>query len=807
MRNIIRNFWITVRSYPLVVALNICGLGVAMAVAYMIFVMVYHEFSYNRSINNYENISAIHIEQLRDDYIKGALLPYGMYEYLRTSMPMVQQVSIIRMLGDNAKSRIESSDEPLDLKRSEISYSALGMFGFEVVDGNFEDLHTARTVAVSDEIAHRYNLSVGSHICFNEYYWSDEPPPFIREKAWTVVAVYRDFPSNSDLNKLDFVHLLNGKGQENNFLDWNYSVYVTLKEGCSRADFDAVACKSFKDFLAKNDIQTNIMRFATVPLGELYFSMPDISYIYPSVSRGDIVLTCTLLSVAVALLSVGLINYLIFINSIAPRRVRSVNTQKIMGAGVAGLRLGFVVESVLMVVCALFMAYVVVRLSETSEFASMYMTDVTPAKHPGIVALFVVVSIIVAAGLSLWPSYYITSFTPAFALKGRLMHSKRGAVWRTVLLGLQFFVSSMLIIVSAFIYVQIYSMKNADAGFDRKNLLFVDVGDKYPLGNASTYDELAAKLRAVDGVVDAAFSDNEVVAVGVWVKRTEIQGLLPDGAERTIRLRPTSVSRNFLDVMGISVVEKEDNTDAVPYAMILNRAAKERHKITCDNIVPINGVEWNIVGICEDFVSCPMNADDKGVAMGLCFSDTNSGMNKLFIRIKPDCNVERVMQGVREVILSFASDAEVDDIVVELYDDKLKTFYSEEEKTASQLLVFTLIACLVALIGLFASVLFEVRYLEREIALRRVNGAMVTDILRLMSLKYVRIVLVAFAPAVPVATYFVSGWLQEFAYKTPLYLWVYLLALLVVALLTIVIVVLSAWHTVNCNPVDVLNKE
>lgn len=804
MRNILRNFRITLRSYPLVVALNICGLGVAMAVAYMILVMVHHELSYNCSIKNHENIQAVYIEKQRGDYLTGGRLPYGMYEYLRASMPMVRQAAIIDMSGVNAKSRIEGTEEPLDFKRSAITYSALEMFGFEIVDGNFEELRAARTVAVSDEIARRYNLSIGSHICFNEWYWIDEAPPFTPEKAWTVVAIYRDFPSNSDLSKLDIVHLLNGKGEGNNFLDWNYSVFITLNDGCSPDEFEVVARKAFEDFLAKHDIQAgNIKRFEAVPLGELYFSMSQLKF-PPSISSGNVALTYTLLSVAIALLSVGFINYLIFINSIAPRRLRSVNTQKIMGAGIVGLRLGFVIESVLMILGALFVAYVVVRMFEASEFASMFLTDVTPGKHPGIVALFVLLSIIVAAGLSLWPSYYVTSFTPAFALKGKVMHTKRGAVWRTLLLGLQMAVSCVLIIVSSFIYVQIYSIKNADMGFDRKNLLFVELGDKYPLGSTSATDELAAKLRTVDGVVDVAFSDNDVVALDVWVKRTEIKGEQPDAAERVISLRPTFVSRNFPDVMGIPIVESEQNTDAVPYAIILNKAAKERYKITCDNVIPINATEWNIVGFCDDFVSRPMNSDDR-TAMGFCFSD--SGMNKLFIRIKSDCNVELLVPMIKEVIASYDSNTKADDIVVELYDEKLKGFYKKEEKSAYQVLVFTLVACLVAMIGLFASVLFEVRYMEREIALRRVNGAYVADILRLVSIRYLRIVLVAYLLAVPVATYFVVEWLQGFAYKTPLYLWVYLLAFASIALLTVVIVVSSAWRTANYNPVEVLNKD
>ena len=119
----------------------------------------------------------------------------------------------------------------------------------------------------------------------------------------------------------------------------------------------------------------------------------------------------------------------------------------------------------------------------------------------------------------------------------------------------------------------------------------------------------------------------------------------------------------------------------------------------------------------------------------------------------------------------------------------------------------SVISIIISLLGVFGLVFFETEYRQKEIALRRVNGAFVGSILWLFSRRFLKVLFVCFVIAVPVATYFVSVWLQEFAYKTPMHLWVYVVALLVVALLTIVVVVLSAWRTANCNPIEVLNKE
>ena len=142
-----------------------------------------------------------------------------------------------------------------------------------------------------------------------------------------------------------------------------------------------------------------------------------------------------------------------------------------------------------------------------------------------------------------------------------------------------------------------------------------------------------------------------------------------------------------------------------------------------------------------------------------------------------------------------------------LFEQQLKTaFYRKEYNQFVVISLFSLLSIVIALLGVFGLVFFETEYRRSEIAIRRVNGALVSDILMLFSGRFVKVLLVCFAIAVPIATCFMTTWLQEFAYKTELHLWVYAVAFCVVALLVVAVVVTSSWRVVTQNPVEVINR-
>ena len=143
---------------------------------------------------------------------------------------------------------------------------------------------------------------------------------------------------------------------------------------------------------------------------------------------------------------------------------------------------------------------------------------------------------------------------------------------------------------------------------------------------------------------------------------------------------------------------------------------------------------------------------------------------------------------------------------MKLIDDVMRSEYKDEQLKALQISAFAVVAIIVSVMGLLATVLFEVRYMEREIALRRVNGATVWNMIRLINRKYLDMVALSFIVALPVALYVVNEWLSNFAYKTALHWWIFALVLLLVSAVVAVVVTVTAWRTVNRNPIEVLNK-
>ena len=348
----LRNLYITLRSMPVVTGLNIFGLAVAISVAYMIFVQVGHELSFNKGIKDADRTALIISDgDFMGERTINTNMSRGAVEFIRNSVPMVEKVGSINILGDRRGGCTEDNPEGFLFNVSNILYPAttLEMFGFEIVDGDTASLATYGNMAVSESFARRHNLKLGSRIGHTY----NEDIPLYNEAYWkgTVTAIYRDFPENCDLATLDAI----GNFDRNDISDWsnwNFQVYVKLADGYTFAEFDSTLTKLFVEEQARIKRDGDPKRYFTVPVSELYYNQPaEIKYSFPS-SKGDLSTTLSLAAIAVVLLLVAFINYLNFVMSLIPMRTRSVNTQRIMGASVESLRLDFIAESFLFLLVA-----------------------------------------------------------------------------------------------------------------------------------------------------------------------------------------------------------------------------------------------------------------------------------------------------------------------------------------------------------------------------------------------------------------------------------------------------------------------
>ena len=343
-------------------------------------------------------------------------------------------------------------------------------------------------------------------------------------------------------------------------------------------------------------------------------------------------------------------------------------------------------------------------------------------------------------------------------------------------------------------------MKNHDMGFDRDCILQYPVYNVYPQNSIDSEQRLTLRnaLLTSPYIEAVTFSEREIVGdtKSGWGREWS-------RGEENINFRVLPVEPGFLETMGIAVTEGIE-ANGEEGLFVFNAAAKKRYSMEIGDKIKDSREWFDVAGFCIDFNERSMQHIVEPFAF---FVHPGVKMSLCYIRVQRGSDLALVQQQIKDITERLGRNESIEYEPPRLLDEIIEEdFYKKENGQMLIIACVSAISIIISLLGVFGLVFFETEYRQKEIALRRVSGALVGSILWLFNSRFIKVLLACFVIAVPVATYFVSEWLQEFAYKTPLHLWVYLLAFIVVALLTVIIVISSAWRTVNRNPIEVLNK-
>ena len=421
----------------------------------------------------------------------------------------------------------------------------------------------------------------------------------------------------------------------------------------------------------------------------------------------------------------------------------------------------------------------------------------------------------VAAGVavSLYPAWYITSFPPAFVIKGSFQSSAAGRLLRTVLVGMQYVISLVLIVSALFIHRQHTFMMHYEMGFDRSQLLAVTVptevfselrdGEEQPLAYTRR-DAFTDKLKRHPSIADVAYANGDLVAANRM-------GWGRDFKEKAIYFQCYPVSWNFLQMMGIEVTEGRDFTPSDEQfrygTFIFNETARRQFELTTEDklighIIDGSGERAVIAGFCRDFHFKPMQYTIEPLAFYVYGTYAWGYPSHTYIRTVPGAPVGEVRDYIRRTILEFAPTADPAQIEPVFFDEELETNYRKEKKLATLVLLFSMLSILISVMGVFGLVLFETQYRRREIGIRRVNGATVGEILALFNRKFLRIALVCTVAALPLGYAIIDRWLTQFAYRTPMVWWIFAAAAAIVVGITALTVTIRSWNAAHENPVN-----
>ena len=396
-----------------------------------------------------------------------------------------------------------------------------------------------------------------------------------------------------------------------------------------------------------------------------------------------------------------------------------------------------------------------------------------------------------------YPSYYVTSFPPALVLKGSFGLSPKGKMLRTFLVCFQFFVSFMLIISVGIMYLQSHYIQNSDYGYDKSVVLVGEIPDELLDRREAIVSELSG-ISGIEGISISQFVLNSSDNYMSWGRGSE---------DRSINMVCFPVDYRYLSVMGIKITEGRDFKPGDGDVYIFNEAARKKYPwMRVDE--PAVPEDYPIVGFCENIRFSSFRNNDAAEPMAFFIYgkdhadwDANSILN---IRVAPGVDKVDMLHRLTEAAEKIAPGR---DFNFRFMDQVIDQNYHRELRFTHQILLFSLIAIVLSIIGVFGLTLFESEYRRKEIGIRKILGSSTGKILYMFTKRYLVMLVICFLLAAPFGWWIGHDWLESFSDKTPIHAWIFVISFLLVSLITILTVTFECWKNANENPVRSIKTE
>lgn len=779
MKLLLRNFLSVFRRFRLAMTLNLLGLSVAFAVFMAIMMQWRFDMSFDRQTPKADHI--FRVDAMMGERGQAAIVCRPLAELFVQSSPHIVAAGMRQTFGISVYFKIGEAEDRKGYMETcvPVTPGFTDVFGFEMVEGSTSSLKDDNQLLIPQSLARKLfgnESAVGKRM-------DTDLKGFVKNGVYYVGGVYRDFPANTSVQNYMYCSLADkDKGMWSN---WNNSFYIRLDDPSQAAGLT----ENFKSYIKGIDVsvdrlESDAENLVVVPLRDLHFQTDIIYDHIPKARRSAMYL---LFTIAWVILIIAAINFTNFNVALAPVRMRSINTQRVLGSTVTSLRQMLVGETALVSFSAFLVSLLLLHLASRSVLSTLVSADLSVTAQPEIVLLTGGISILLGVLAGSYPAYYQTSFQPALVLKGSFGLSPSGRKLRMVLMGFQYITSFALIIGSLFMFLQNRYTRTASLGYDKDALIISDMSEL----TRKSKEALANDLSRIAGVEKVSF------AMVVLSGSDDYQNWGMDYHEKTINFTCIPVDYRFLDLLGIQVEEGRNfrKNDGIEGAFIFNRMAADRFQLKVGDKVS----EVEIAGVIPDinYASFRMGISP----MAFIVSDQMNSSNYVYVKVKPNTDLVEVREQMSKVLRNIDPDYPFD---IRFYDTVLENLYHSESQLERLIWTFSLLAVFISVVGVFGLVVFDSEYKRKEIGVRKVFGSTTADILWMFNKTYFRLLTICFVIAVPVAWYAVHQWLESFVYKTPMYVWVYLVAFLVVGIVTVATVTYQNWRAANANPVESL---
>ncbi len=791
LRNLYRN--------KLYSTINIGCLAIGIAVSLTILLYVLHERSYDRFHANANRIFSVF------ETVKMGNSSFNMNDFSYVTGPEIKKADprvtdYMRVYSPHVKVNLQTQGQ------MGVHFSEDANFIF--ADSHFFDFFSFRLIrGKTGTVLARPLTVVLSQTAAKKYFGESDPiGKVIRyndEYDLEVTGIAASAPSNSSIT-FDFVASVSSVGS---MKDLAWSVTLTLVQGGA-----FLTWLQLKDHTASAAVERTLRELSRDPEtkepgGEFkLIVLPDVHLHMNFGDFGDFSNTHYLgifLLVAGLILLLALVNYMSLATARAATRAKEVGVRKVMGAGRSWIAGQFYTESALYAVLS-FAAGMGLFFWFRGPFLNLLQLQIDKSflLNPIVLLSFsgLLLFVILAAGS--YPSLVLSRFNPVTVLYGRINRRRGGERVRKVFTVFQFTISMSLIVCSIVIGKQLYHLRHVDTGVDRDNVVMIPFNK-----TMSHYEAFKHAVGTIPGVYAVA-----TAAYPMYEGYNAYSASVP-GSDKVVGLSALKVDNDFITLLGLQW-KKKPVLSADPYDnrhIFINEAAIGKLGLPADPVgrqVTMADKIFIISGVLKDFnyQSLAHGIDPLCLFLSKDTAQTWGGSDPgcLFARIQAHRNVPAVVDAIKTMYGKYDPQTAFE---FQFLDEAYDSLYKAEDRLAALFDIFTGITIVIACLGLFALATFAAEQRIREIGIRKVLGASVASISRLLSVDFLRPVLVAVLIASPLSWWAMHKWLEDFAYKTSFNWWIFFVAaglLLAIALMTIVFRSLKA---AGANPVDNLRTE
>lgn len=788
---IFKNFHFTLRNFrnrKLFTLVNLAGLTIGIISASLILIYVSYELSFDRFHKNAANIFRVYgtftMGGKNQSWVQ---TPNPLGPFLQDKFPEIEKTVRVTRLD---KQLVSSGDKNFYEDRIVMVDSTIfDVFTFPLVIGSPEEvLNQPEGLVLSESTAQKYfgtTDPIGKSIRFN------------RSIDLTVTGIMKDIPGNSHLQFDMMIPMSAAKtfyGMDFLFNPMNTvtNLYLLANQSGSFESLEKSVSLATKEYDAGMDFGDNKM-YHVEPLTSIHLHSAKGGEFSPNSNIKSIYILST---IALLILVIACINYINLSFSVNSRRRTELGLRKIMGAGryhIVSLYLAdaCVLVGISILISALFFSE---QLPWYSGISGVDLSKLYSIKSliPGLVILFLVITVI--TGLtSGWMSSRVK---PMDTFKNPVEDTKKQIGKQGILVLFQFVISIVLISSSLFVYRQMRFIRNKNLGFSKEQLLIIPLNDNLRTKLVSFRQELARNPNIISASVTS-----DLPGEMKWVTSIEY-----DGSDKSETMAYLEIDKDFVRTYGIQLKAGSMPGDtACPYSgtqYLLNEAAVKKfgwedpigRKFSCNN-----GTEGFITGIFGDFNFKSLHEEVEPLFIFIRENDSRYMAVKL-----RSISISGSVDYIRELWNKFDPGSPFDYF---FYDNFYDQLYRKESRFGNVIFIFSIIAIVIACMGLFGLAAFFSEKRTKEIGIRKVNGATIAEMMKMLNTKFINWVFIAFLIATPIAFYAMHKWLQSFAYKTKLSWWIFCLAGIIAVVIALITVSWQGWRASTRNPVDALRYE